>query len=124
MANKELPDWDRIVRPKVTVEFEAVGIVSCELRFPTICRFAFTAAFAHSKKRVDWYTLEDLEAVIVACSNCHGLIEHLGKRKVFTMEEIVERVRALRPRPVASVFSEEARLLGVDFRNGEIPAFR
>lgn len=102
MADKSLPKWDD-VRPLIKAEFERAGITSCEVTFPRCLRGSFPT-YAHSKKRVDWYSLADVEAVIHACTSCHEFIEHLGKKNIISMEEIVERIRANRTVPVRSVF--------------------
>ncbi len=83
-------NWDKI-RANLKPKFADAGITSCELSLPG-CKQGLFLSFAHSKKRRDIYTQEDMEKVILTCQSCHHFIEVLGNRKIFTMEEIVERV--------------------------------
>lgn len=87
-------DWS-VRRRHLEMVYHMNGITQCELQLPG-CTFGLNARFAHSKKVREWETQEDVDEVIVACTNCHAIIEALGKRKVITMEEIVKRTRARR----------------------------
>jgi hypothetical protein len=82
-------------RPGLELAFYNAGITRCELQLPG-CTFGLNVAFAHSKKVRDWENVDDVIDVIAACSSCHLIIESLGKRKIFTMNEIVNRVKKAR----------------------------
>lgn len=87
-------DWNKI-RARIKLKFEKAGITTCELRLPG-CTYGNFLTFAHSKKVRHWETLEDAEDVILACQKCHGFIEALGQRNLFTMKEIHDRVKQRR----------------------------
>ncbi|MGB4825628.1 MAG: hypothetical protein WBP82_12085, partial [Leuconostoc mesenteroides] len=66
--------WERKYRPACKVQFESREIQQCELRFPD-CKGGNFLSFAHSLKRADIYTKEQIMEVILTCNNCHGIIE-------------------------------------------------
>lgn len=69
--------WNK-VRAKLKKEFEAQGIVRCEL-----CGGTFALGFAHSKKRRFIYTDDDWEEVALLCQPCHEKVEHSGHDNMY-----------------------------------------
>lgn len=61
-------------RRKLKPRFMAAGITRCELRYPG-CWHDNALGFAHAKKRRNLSPAEET-VVILACTNCHQLIEH------------------------------------------------
>lgn len=72
-SGKKTTAWER-TRRKLKVKFEAMGITSCEFNFPR-CTPNDYLSFAHSLKRVDIKTQEQLEEVAVACFSCHSILD-------------------------------------------------
>lgn len=72
VGNKKV-SWDT-TRAKLKKKFQEMGITSCELRMNGCTPFQFLG-FAHTKKRADIKTQEDLEDVVLACTNCHQKVE-------------------------------------------------
>lgn len=66
--------WENKVRPKMVKLFASWNIMSCEIKFQG-CKGGLYTGFAHSKRRGDIYTMEDMEEVILACSFCHSVID-------------------------------------------------
>jgi hypothetical protein len=80
------------VRRRLKVEFEALGITSCELRYEG-CAGDGMLGFAHGRKRRHLKGDELETLTILACNHCHDAIEYLGPEK---MLEIVEHTIARR----------------------------
>jgi hypothetical protein len=78
-------------RRQLKREFAAMGIQSCELQYGG-CWGDDTLGFAHAAKRRKLKP-EDLKTVILACANCHDLIEFLPADE---MKAVVERTIRLR----------------------------
>lgn len=75
-AGKRTLAWE-YERAKLKKEFEAIGVTSCELRYPGTCWGGYALGFAHSKKRRFITTLSDLRKVVLACNPCHDVLESL-----------------------------------------------
>ena len=78
--------WNK-TRAELKIEFEDMGITSCELQFPECTRDNFLG-FAHTKKR---RYVTDLKRVVLACTNCHQTVEYTPD-----MEMVLENVIANR----------------------------
>jgi len=76
------------VRDELKEAFYKAGITSCELKGPE-CLGNMFLGFAHSKKRANIKTDEELKEVIAGCQNCHRQIEALPKEGMY---EIVTRI--------------------------------
>lgn len=85
-AGKKSKQWI-VVRRRLKIEFEAIGITSCELRYEG-CAGDTMLGFAHGRKRRHLKGDELEMLTILACNNCHDKIEYLGPER---MLEIVER---------------------------------
>jgi hypothetical protein len=86
------------VRRRLKVEFQALGIMSCELRYEG-CAGDTMLGFAHGRKRRHLKGDELETLTILACNHCHDAIEYLGPEK---MLEIVERAIARRSERTAA----------------------
>lgn len=71
-TGKKTKAWDN-ARADLKMEFLALGITSCELRYPG-CWFDNALGFAHAAKRRK-LTAEDLNHVVLACNPCHDILE-------------------------------------------------
>jgi len=85
--------WDKA---KKDVDAEAVeaGAMSCELRYPG-CTGSMFLTRAHSKKRRNITSEEELRECIMACVSCHEIIERKPESE---MCDIVRKVRKNRLR--------------------------
>jgi hypothetical protein len=81
--------WER-VRRALKVEFTAMGIQTCELRFPG-CLFDDNLSFAHRMKRRFITTDEEMRVVILCCVPCHTTIELQSHA---TMRNVVDKTIA------------------------------
>jgi hypothetical protein len=81
--------WEK-ERAKLKKEFEEKGICYCELGFDDCFRNNFLG-FAHRHKRIFYRSspelLGDFNQVILACQNCHDIIE---KDRIKTEEEFLK----------------------------------
>jgi hypothetical protein len=75
------------VRRELKGEFQAMGIVSCEIR-GVGCVGANMLTFAHTKKRRN-IVGDELREVVLACVVCHEAVESAGERLMS------ERLRAI-----------------------------
>ncbi len=66
--------WNE-VRAELKKEFESKGITFCELRWRG-CWVNSSLGFAHSKPRRFITTDEDLKTVILACNECHFILDN------------------------------------------------
>ncbi len=71
-----------VVRRRLSVEFAALGVTSCELRYEG-CQGARMLGFAHGRKRRHLKGDELETLVILACNPCHDKIEYLGPERMF-----------------------------------------
>lgn len=83
-AGKKTKAWNK-ARKELKVEFEKLGITTCEIRF-THCWFNNALSFAHTRKRRN---VRDLKRVVLACVPCHSIIEAWPEEK---MEEFLEKI--------------------------------
>jgi len=88
---KRTKEWDT-VRRRLSTEFKAKGITSCELKYPG-CWGDSALGFAHGRKRRHLEGDELRSLVILACNPCHDKIEYLEPAE---MLEIVQNVILLR----------------------------
>jgi hypothetical protein len=72
-------------------EFKAAGITACEVRLPG-CWHTNGLTHAHTLKRRN---VTDLKRTVLACLNCHRIVEDMGEKK---MEAILETIIAARPK--------------------------
>jgi hypothetical protein len=93
-AGKKTAEWNR-ERAKLKEGFQRAGITFCELGLQG-CWKGNGLSFAHSKKRRNIQGNE-LSEVILACINCHGIIERKPEKK---MTAIVRKTIRLRETPV------------------------
>lgn len=83
-------------RADLKMEFLALGVTSCELRYDG-CWFDDALGFAHAAKRRK-LTAEDLGHVILCCNPCHDQIEFLAPDE---MKRIVDETVQNRTTPAA-----------------------
>jgi hypothetical protein len=76
---KKVNAWAN-ARKSLKVQFEAMGITSCELQYDG-CANDDYLGFAHAAKRRK-LTSEDLDHVILACNFCHDKIEFLAPEEM------------------------------------------
>lgn len=67
-------EWSE-ARRKLKEEYEEKGIISCELRL-RLCTFNNFLSFAHRYKRDDARCTHTYEGTVLACQNCHAMIEY------------------------------------------------
>lgn len=92
-VGKKTKAWND-VRAELKIKFQRAGIMSCEIKRPSICWKNNALTFAHPDKRIN-IAPEDLHIVVLACTPCHQWIE--PKKD---MEEIIERtIKARRVQP-------------------------
>lgn len=70
---KKTAAWES-TRAKLKVRFFNIGLTYCEL-----CGSTFALSFAHSLKRNDIKTQEQLEECVLLCQGCHRLLEDGNK---------------------------------------------
>lgn len=88
-------EWNTIRHNELIPQFKAWGIVTCEIGLPSCAKTRYLG-FAHTKKRRDIKTPEDLRRVVLACEPCHTLIEYscietTGKPMTEYLEGIIQR---------------------------------
>ena len=74
---KRLKNWPS-TRAKIKKIFENNNITCCEK-----CGNRSFLTFAHSKKRADIKTQQDMEQVALLCQECHHFIEYLGHQEMY-----------------------------------------
>jgi hypothetical protein len=75
------------------LEFEAIGITSCELKYED-CWTDNALGFAHAAKRRK-LSREDLKHVILICNPCHDRIEFLPPEEMKRIVDVVCQQREL-----------------------------
>lgn len=86
-AGKKTKAWNK-ARSELKKEFEARGIVTCEIGFKD-CWHNNALSFAHTKKRRNTI---DLKRVVLACVPCHDEVEKWGEAKMEVyLEEIIKK---------------------------------
>lgn len=84
------PPWGYF-RPLLKILFRGVGIESCELRWDN-CTGWMYPTFAHSLRRRFISTTDEMQAVILACINCHTELDRLELDETeFIVNEIIKR---------------------------------
>jgi hypothetical protein len=73
---------------KLKREFEAKGITRCELGYPGCTKDDFLS-WAHGKKRRKLQGDELTSCVILACINCHDVIERMSPEGMLVIVESV-----------------------------------
>ena len=91
-AGKKTKAW-YACRAKLKTRFMRAGITTCELQYEG-CWHDDGLGFAHSKKRRNITTEEQLEEVILSCSSCHDRVEAKPESE---MAAIIRAVIAARP---------------------------
>lgn len=80
--------WTK-ARGELVKEFAKMGITSCEIKLGRCTGNQFLG-FAHTVKRRD---VTDLKRVVLACTNCHSMVEYAPYRWVkMGMEEFLEGI--------------------------------
>lgn len=90
---KKTREWEK-VRAKLKTAFEEAGITRCEIGC-TGCWRDDGLGFAHSLKRRDIKTMEQMLECALACNACHDVIEAMPHAR---MADVVRSVIARRPR--------------------------
>ncbi len=85
---KKVRQWAR-VRRQLKEQFAALGIVRCE-----VCGTDENLGFAHSRKRRNITTDEEMREVALLCNRDHDSLELLGEEK---MRPAIEAIIAARP---------------------------
>lgn len=89
-GGKKTDEWAE-ARKNILRDFESRGIISCELRLSG-CLGNLFLSLAHSRKRRNIKTAEDLYEVVLACQNCHEIIEYSGIENMYTyVKEAIRR---------------------------------
>jgi len=73
---KKTKEWEKVRKTELIPQFESWGITSCEIHLEGVCWNSNALGFAHTKKRRDIKTPEDLREVVLACNPCHDIIEY------------------------------------------------
>lgn len=89
-------EWQRVRDNELVPQFQEWGITTCELKIPNHCTNSMYLGFAHTKKRRNIYTTDDLRRVVLACSGCHSVVEYrcqefFGMSMTEYLETIIER---------------------------------
>ena len=83
-----ISEWNR-VRKGLIKDFDKAGITSCEIKLP-LCLKRYALGFAHTRKRRN---VTDLKRVVLACENCHTVVEYACKENTGkTMEHFLELI--------------------------------
>lgn len=94
-AGPRTKEWDR-VRAILKVEFEAMGITSCELNYSG-CKRDDWLSFAHGLKRRHLQGDQLKTLTILSCTPCHDVIERLPEAEMCAIvESVIENRAALR----------------------------
>ena len=95
-AGKRTNEWNEIRTKELKPAFKRAGVVECELRWPGCMKDNYLG-FAHSKRRRDITTPEQMREVLICCQNCH---DALDLRPHAETEAIVQTIIAARRVPV------------------------
>lgn len=74
-AGRKTKEWES-VRRQLKVEYDAMGITTCELRYEG-CKYDDYLSFAHGRKRRKLIGDELRTLTILCCTPCHDKIEFL-----------------------------------------------
>ncbi len=94
-AGRKTKEWQAVWR-ELKPRFERAQIVHCELKFED-CTDRLYLTPAHSLKRRNITTSEQLREVIIACAHCHSVIE---MKKECDMAQIVRDTISKRIHPI------------------------
>lgn len=89
--------WYNVMHNEIVPQFELWGITWCELNLDGCVKTSYLG-FAHTKKRRNITTPEDLRRVVLACQSCHHIVEYqcvakTGKTMTEYLDEVIERRR-------------------------------
>ena len=85
---KKVNEWEKVRRGLVKA-FDRAGITRCELRYAG-CWFNNALGFAHSLKRRNITTPEQMTECCLCCNICHDQIELLPENEMtFVVQEII-----------------------------------
>lgn len=92
IGKKGIESLDEVKQSKK--DFEAVGIITCEIKFEKICWNNNALSFAHLKKRRH-LDAETRKKKVLACVPCHQVVEawHEAKMEAFLQGIIDRRIR-------------------------------
>ena len=93
---RKTKEWQAVWR-QLKPRFERAGVIHCELRRSNDCTPNHFLTPAHSKKRRNITTPEELREVCIACCHCHQEIEMLPEAE---MTAIVRDTISNRTHPV------------------------
>lgn len=91
----KIGEWNKIRDNEIIPQFQKWGIETCEIGLYPCVKFRYLG-FAHTKKRREIKTPEDLRQVVLACNPCHTLVEYscvetTGKSMTEFLEEIIKK---------------------------------
>jgi hypothetical protein len=85
-------EWHTILHKEIVPQFKAWGITMCEIGL-TPCLHSHYLGFAHTKKRRNIKTPQDLRRVVLACEPCHAVVEyHCRETTGQSMTEYLEGI--------------------------------
>lgn len=89
-------EWAEVRDKELVPQFQEWGITTCEIIVPNYCKRGLFLGFAHTKKRRDIITPEDLRRVVLACQPCHDIVEYrcqefFGMTMTEYLDLIIER---------------------------------
>lgn len=87
--------WLNVMHEEIIPQFEKWGIRTCEIGLED-CVKTIYLGFAHTKKRRNIETPEDLRRVVLACQSCHHKVEYhckeiTGKSMGEFLEDIIQK---------------------------------
>lgn len=90
--------WYTVMHEEIIPQFDRWGIRSCEINLHQ-CIGNRYLGFAHTKKRNNIHTPEELRRVVLACQPCHNIVEYMciqytGKTMTNYLEEIIQKREA------------------------------
>lgn len=84
--------WYRVMHEEIIPQFDKWGIRVCEIK-TDYCKQTMYLGFAHTKKRRDIHTPEDLRRVVLACQPCHEIVEYKCQATYgVSMTEYLDRI--------------------------------
>lgn len=100
-SGKRVLAWDEIRTKELKPAFKRAGITRCELNYSG-CMVDNYLGFAHSRRRRNIETPEQMREVLICCQNCHSLLD---ERPHAETESIVKATIAARKVPVVLAVS-------------------
>jgi hypothetical protein len=88
-------EWKTIRDNEIIPQFKEWGIVTCEIGLFPCVKYRYLG-FAHTKKRRQIRSQDDLRRVVLACEPCHSIAEYscvkvTGKPMTEFLEEIIKK---------------------------------